>query len=213
MQDLIVGGSDSMATAVEWAITELLRHPSQLHQAQSELDSAIGRHRLVEISDCDHLPFLDCVVRETLRLHPPTPLAIPHYSKEECELSGYRIPKETTAYINIYAIGRDPEVWDNPNEFEPNRFRDSSVKVLGQHFELLPFSAGRRGCPGVHFALPTFMLFLANLLQCFDWSPPPGVKGEDIDVDEAPGVVCSRLNPLVASVAPRVPENVILGHE
>jgi cytochrome P450 len=82
---------------------------------------------------------------------------------------------------------------------------------MGQHFELLPFSSGRRGCPGVNFAIPTVKLVLGSLLHCFHWAPPPGVRGEDIDVEEALGVVCSRLNPLMATLSPRVPEHVILG--
>lgn len=208
-----MGGSDSVSTALEWSITELLRHPCYLQEAQKELDSVVGRQRLVEESDCDKLEFLDCVFREILRLHPPTPLAIPHYSNKECHLGGYRIPKETVAYVNIYAIGRDPEVWKHPNEFEPNRFRNSPVKVLGHHFQLLPFSAGRRGCPGKFFAIPTYKLVLANLLHCFSWSPPHGIRAEDIAVEEAVGVVCSRLKPLVASVSPRLTEHVIVGHD
>ncbi|KAG0585475.1 hypothetical protein KC19_2G014500 [Ceratodon purpureus] len=211
--DLIVGGSDSVSTALEWSITELLRHPCYLQEAQEELDSVVGRHRLVVESDCDKLEFLDCVFKEILRLHPPTPLAIPHYSNKECQLGGYRIPKDTVAYVNIYAIGRDPDVWKNPNEFEPNRFRNSPVRVLGHHFQLLPFSAGRRGCPGKFFAIPMYKLVLANLLHCFSWSPAPGIRCQDIGVEEAVGVVCSRLNPLVACVSPRLPERVILGHD
>lgn len=177
MQDLIVGGSDSASTAVEWGMTELLRHPHYLQEVQAELDAVVGRDRLVELSDCDKLPFLDCVVRETLRLHPPSPLAIPHYSSQECTLGGCRIP---------------------------------SMQVMAQNCESIPFSAGRRACPGQKFAFPTVMLMLGNLLQCFSWSPPPGIRGEDIDVDEAPGVVCSRLKPLVASATPRVEKSVIL---
>ena len=114
-----------MATAVEWALAELLRHPADLQAAQEELDGAVGRERLVTESEIAHgLPFLDCIVRETLRLHPPTPLAIPHYSRHQCQLGGFQIPKETTAYINIYAIGRDPQIWENPNQFQPSRYAD-----------------------------------------------------------------------------------------
>lgn len=208
--DVMVGGSDSTSTAVEWSITELLRHPDCLQAAQEELDSVVGRDRLVEEADCANLPFLNCIVKETLRLHPPSPLAIPHFSAEECTLGGYRIPANTTAYVNIYAIGRDAATWENPNRFNPTRFKDSKVNVYGHDFNLLPFSSGRRGCPGVHFALPTYKLELANLLHCFKWSPPPGVDFKDIDTKEAVGVVCSRLNPLMASVTPRIPRHVIL---
>jgi cytochrome P450 len=208
-----VGGSDSVSTALEWSITELLRHPCYLEEAQRELDTVVGRHRLVEESDFDKLKFLDCVFKEVLRLHPPTPLAIPHYSNKECQLGGYRIPKGTVAYVNVHAIGRDPKIWNNPTEFEPNRFRNSPVNVYGRHFCLLPFSSGRRGCPGVYFAIPTYKLMLANLLHCFSWSPPPGTRHEDIAVEEAVGVVCSRLHPLVASVSKILTEHVILGHD
>lgn len=212
--DLIVGGSDSASTAVEWGMTELLRHPHYLQEVQAELDAVVGRDRLVELSDCDKLPFLDCVVRETLRLHPPSPLAIPHYSSQECTLGGCRIPAKTTAYVNIHAIHRDPKVYTNPNEFQPKRFKTlPSMQVMAQNCESIPFSAGRRACPGQKFAFPTVMLMLGNLLQCFSWSPPPGIRGEDIDVDEAPGVVCSRLKPLVASATPRVEKSVILDHK
>lgn len=211
LQDLIVGGSDSLSTAVEWSLTELLRHPHVLEAAQLELEQVVGRDRLVQESDFTSLPYLNCIVKETLRLHPPTPLAIPHFSSEECTLSGYRIPANTTAYVNIYAIGRDPAAWESPNHFKPSRFKDSNVNVYGHDFHLLPFSSGRRGCPGIHFALPTYKLMLANLLHCFTWTPPPGLTSEDIDIHEAVGIVCSRLNPLLASVSHgRVPKDAIL---
>lgn len=213
MQDLIVGGSDSLSTAVEWSLTELLRHPHDLRAAQTELEQVVGRDRLVQESDFTNLPFLNCVVKETLRLHPPTPLAIPHFSSEECTVGGYRVPANTTAYVNIYAIGRDAAVWENPNQFQPSRFKDSKVNVYGQDFHLLPFSSGRRGCPGIHFALPMYKLMLANLLHCFTWAPPPGIRNEDVDVHEAVGIVCSRLNPLLASVSQgRVPKDVIFAN-
>lgn len=213
LQDLIVGGSDSLATAVEWGLTELLRHPRDLERVQAEIFKVVGRERLVDDSDLANLPFLNCIVKETLRLHPPTPLAIPHFSSEECTLGDYRIPANTTAYVNIYAIGRDPAVWDNPNEFKPSRFQDSKVNVYGHDFHLLPFSSGRRGCPGIHFALPTYKLMLANLLHCFTWAPPPGITSEEIDVQEAVGIVCSRLNPLMASASfDRVPEDAIFAN-
>lgn len=119
-----------MATAVEWALAELLRHPQDLQIAQEELDRVVGQERLLQEAECEKLQFLDCIVRETLRLHPPTPLAIPHFSKNECHLRGFTIPKATTAYINIYAIGRDPMVWEKPNEFVPSRYVIPSLPCL-----------------------------------------------------------------------------------
>lgn len=210
MQDLIVGGSESVSATIDWTLAELLRHPHYLQEVQDEIDSVVSRDRLVEEVDIPKLPFLNCVLKECLRLHPPAPLAMPHASVEECTLGGYRIPKNTTTYINLWAIGRDPKCWENPNQFNPKRFIDSKVTYYGQDYNFLPFSSGRRGCPGVHVAVATLKLILANLLHCFNWSPPPGVHHQEIDMADRVGVVCARISPLLVSVTPRVATHVIL---
>lgn len=209
-QDVLVGGSSSVAAAIDWTLAELLRHPHYLQQAQEELDSVVGRDRLVEEFDLPNLQFLNSVLKESLRLHPPLPLSIPHYSVEECIVAGYTIPANTTAYVNIWAIGRDPSMWKNPTEFHPERFMDSKVNFYGQDFQFLPFSSGRRGCPGIHVALANLKLMLANLLHCFTWEPAPCVKGQEIEMGERDGIVCSRLEPLLVSLQPRVSESLML---
>ncbi|PTQ26957.1 hypothetical protein MARPO_0254s0002 [Marchantia polymorpha] len=129
-------------------MTELLRHPNIMERLQSELDDVIGKERLVEEADLQKLEYVQAVVKETLRLHPVAVLGVPHFPKEATKLAGYDIPANTRVILNLYAIGRDPKVWENPLKFNPSRFLNSPIDVKGQHYEVLPFGSGRRRCPG-----------------------------------------------------------------
>ncbi|URE48978.1 Cytochrome P450 [Musa troglodytarum] len=91
-------------------------------RAQAEADAVVGRDRLLEESDLPKLAYLQAVCKEALRLHPSTPLSLPHFSYEECEVDGYRIPSNSRLLVNIWAIGRDPKVWADPLVFDPDRF-------------------------------------------------------------------------------------------
>jgi len=142
-QDLIGGGTDTSAVTVEWAMSELLRNPDVLAKATEELDRVIGRGRLVAEEDMPNLPYVEAVVKETMRLHPVAPLLTPRLSREHVSVGGYDIPAGTRILINIWAIGRDPAVWEAPMEFRPERFvGGGGVDVKGQDFELLPFGSG-----------------------------------------------------------------------
>jgi cytochrome P450 len=133
------------------------------------------------------LPYLKAVVKETMRLQPTAPLLLPRETTKECYLGGYEIPAKTLVYVSAWAVGRDP-TWENPYEFNPDRFLGSSIDLKGNDFELIPFGAGRRICPGIFIALATVELSLANLLHKFDWEMPSGV--EDIDMDDVlPGLI------------------------
>lgn len=136
------------------------------------------------------------VVKETLRLHPPAPLLIPHYCIHQCQIDGYDIFPQTKVLINAWGIGRDPDSWKTLNEFYPERFKDSKIDVKGYHFELLLFGAGRRSCPGVNNAISTIKFTLANVFYCFDWEVPNGMKREDISMEEEGGIVMHRKKPL-----------------
>jgi cytochrome P450 len=123
-----------------------------------------------------------------MRLQPPAPLLLPRETTKQCYVGGYEIPAKTLVYVSAWAVGRDPEAWENPYEFNPDRFLGSSIDLKGNDFELIPFGAGRRICPGIFIALATVELSLANLLHKFDWEMPSGV--EDIDMDDVlPGLV------------------------
>lgn len=172
-------------------------------RAQEELHTVVGPDRQVQESDLDNLPYLQAIVKEALRLHPPLPLGIPHYNDAEAKLGHYTIPAGSSVFVHIYALGRDPETWgDRADEFLPERFLDpnkhSALQVWGQSYEFLPFSSGRRKCPGSQFGWGMTLITLAALLHAFDWAPAPGVKPADIDMAEHFGLVLMRANPLVA---------------
>lgn len=93
LQDMIIGSFDTSAVTIEWTLTELLRHPSAMKRLQDELQSVVGLDKMVEEKDLSNLPYLDMVIKESLRLHPVVPLLVPRYCLEETMIDGYHIPK------------------------------------------------------------------------------------------------------------------------
>ncbi|KAG6548237.1 hypothetical protein Mapa_010288 [Marchantia paleacea] len=207
-QDLILAGSETSADTIVWAITELLRHPNIMERVQNELDDVIGKERLVEEADLKKLEYLQAVVKETLRLHPVGVLGAPHLSIEATKVAGYDIPANTRVMVNIYAIGRDPKVWENPLKFDPSRFINNPVDVRGQHYEVLPFGAGRRKCVGMNLALLSVAYNLAHLIHACTISLPEGLTHLDIDVEERFGTSVTRQNPLNVLIKRRLPSDV-----
>ncbi|XP_037439533.1 trimethyltridecatetraene synthase-like [Triticum dicoccoides] len=209
VQDIIAGGTESSAVTMEWAMSELLRRPDAAAAATEELDRVVGRSRWVEESDLAHLPYIDAVVKETMRLHPVGPLLVPHMAREDTLVAGYNVPAGARVLVNVWAIARDPASWpDRPDEFRPERFAGSAVDVRGQHFELLPFGAGRRICPAYGLAMKVIGAGLANLLQGFAWRLPEGVSPADLSMEEHVGLSTRRKVPLVAVPEPRLPAHL-----
>ncbi|KAM3712156.1 hypothetical protein ACJW30_01G162100 [Castanea mollissima] len=184
---LFVGTVDSVTTTMIWAMTELAKNPRVMKKGQDEIRNFIGNKGKVTESDTDHLLYLKMIVKETLRLHPPATLLLPREVMSHFKINGYDIYPKTLLQVNAWAIGRDPKYWKNPEEFIPERFIDKSIDYKGQHFELLPFGAGRRTCPGMYMATTAIELALANLLYCFNWKLPYGMKEEDINMEEVVG--------------------------
>ena len=131
MQELFAAGTDPVAIAITWAMAELIRNPECLKRAQQEIDGVVGgtEQRIVEESDLDQLPFLEAVMKETMRIHPPIGIIFPHESREPCKVAGYDLPANTRVYINQCAIGRDENEWELPNEFHPERFLRSDQRL------------------------------------------------------------------------------------
>ncbi|KAG0557964.1 hypothetical protein KC19_11G169200 [Ceratodon purpureus] len=206
--DMITAGMDTTAISVEWAIAELVRSPDIQAKAQQELDQVVGQGRVVTEQDFSKLPYLQAVAKEALRLHPPTPLMLPHKATENVKLAGYDIPKGAIVHCNVYAISRDATIWKEPLKFRPERFVEEDIDIKGHDYRLLPFGAGRRVCPGAQLGLNMVQLMLARLLHQFSWAPPPGVAPESIDMTERPGVVTFMANPLEAVVTPRLPSSL-----
>ncbi|KAJ1268723.1 hypothetical protein BS78_07G157000 [Paspalum vaginatum] len=204
-QDLIAGGTESSSVTVEWAISELLRKPAVFAAATEELDRVVGRGRWVTEKDLPCLPYLEAIVKETMRVHPIVPLLIPRVAREDAAVGGYDIPKGTRVLVNVWTIGRDPAIWEAPEEFLPERFMGSKMDVKGQDFELLPFGSGRRMCPGYNLGLKVIQLSLANLLHGFTWRLPDGMAKEELSMDEVFGLSTTRKFPLQVVVEPKLP--------
>ncbi|KAF3435663.1 hypothetical protein FNV43_RR22754 [Rhamnella rubrinervis] len=201
---LILAGSDSTLVTLTWAISLLLNNPHKLKKAQEELDVQVGKHREVKKSDIKHLFYLQAIVKETLRLYPATPLSVPHEAMEDCTVAGFHVPARTRLFVNLWKLQRDPCIWSNPSEFQPERFltEHAHFDVRGQNFEFIPFGSGRRSCPGISFALQVLHLSLARLLHGFNLER---VSEELVDMSEGPGMTMPKATPLEVILVPRLP--------
>jgi cytochrome P450 len=200
-------GTDTSATTTEWALSELMANPDIRKQAQAELDAVVGQERLVQESDIANLPLLQTIVKETYRLHPAAPLAVKRESHEPCVVSGFDIPAHTQLILNVYAIHRDPNEWTDPEAFKPSRFvGHPEVNPLSGHdsYQLIPFGAGRRMCPGYNLGHTMVSIMLATLLHSFDWSLPEGQSAQTVNMAEFnASLINFRLNPLRVVATPR----------
>ncbi|KZV53588.1 geraniol 8-hydroxylase-like [Dorcoceras hygrometricum] len=184
LMDLILAGTEATATTVEWTMAELIRNPTKMAKARHELQTLIGHDKQVQESDISSLPYLNAVVKESMRLHPIGPLLIPHKAETDVEMCGYLIPKNASVMVNVWAIGRDPSIWHDPERFEPERFFDRKIEFKGHDFELIPFGSGRRICPGMTLADRMVHLVVANMIHDFDWKLEGGMKPEELDLNE-----------------------------
>ncbi|KAJ6836672.1 geraniol 8-hydroxylase-like isoform X2 [Iris pallida] len=197
--DVFVAGVDTTTSTVEWAMAELLRNPSSMARARAELAKAFDKDNVSDESYISKLPYLQAVVKETLRLHPPVPLLLPRSTASPVDLCGYTIPAGTRVLVNCWAIGRDDTVWtDRPEMFVPERFLGMDVDYKGHDFELIPFGAGRRICPGLPLAFRMVHLLLASMLHSFDWKLPNGQCPEDLDLTDKFGITLAMSVPIRA---------------
>nr|AYM55618.1 cytochrome p450 [Croton stellatopilosus]AYM55620.1 cytochrome p450 [Croton stellatopilosus] len=196
--NIFAAGVDTSAITVNWAMAELCRNPRVMKKVQEEIRNVVGKKGRVTETDLDQLQYLKMVVKETFRLHPAVPLLIPRETMSHFKINGYDINPKILIQINAWAIGRDSKYWKDPEQFFPERFADSSIDFKGQSFELLPFGAGRRICPGIHMGTVTVELTLANLLYCFDWKLPNGMVKENLNMEEQAGIsiTVSKKTPL-----------------
>ncbi|KAL5223885.1 hypothetical protein ABZP36_010524 [Zizania latifolia] len=196
--DLFGAGSDTSSSTVEWAMAELLQNPLSMARACNELSQVVGTGRNIQESEIGELPYLQAVVKETFRLHPPAPLLLPRRAEMTIEIAGYTIPKGARVFVNVWAIGRDKDIWPDPEKFAPERFLGSAVDFKGGHFELIPFGAGRRICPGMPLANRMVHLVLASLLNQFEWNLPVEIEKKGIDMSEKFGLTLGKAVPLCA---------------
>nr|AAW50817.1 ferulate-5-hydroxylase [Broussonetia papyrifera]AAW50818.1 ferulate-5-hydroxylase [Broussonetia papyrifera] len=204
IMDVMFGGTETVASAIEWAMTEMMRCPEDLKKVQQELADVVGLDRRLEESDFEKLTYLRCAIKETLRLHPPIPLLL-HETAEDAAVAGYHIPKGSRVMINAWAIGRDKNSWADPDSFKPARFlRDGVPDFKGSNFEFIPFGSGRRSCPGMQLGLYALELTVGHLLHCFTWNLPDGMKPSELDMNDVFGLTAPRATRLVAIPTKRV---------
>ncbi|KAI5056284.1 hypothetical protein GOP47_0028102 [Adiantum capillus-veneris] len=198
IMELMSASIDSSSTTMDWAMAELVRTPQAMSRLQMELDCVTkGESRMIKEEELRHLVYLQAVLKETMRLHPPGPILTPRMSIEECKVGGYIIPKGSTLLTNMWAIGHDPKIWEDPEKFMPERFlteKGELIDFCGQHFELLPFGTGRRICPGLPLAIASIQSTLANLVHSFEWILP---HGHYVNLEEKFGIVSTRAKPLM----------------
>lgn len=189
-------GTDTSSSTIEWGMALLLNHPAAMAKAKAEIDEVIGTARILEEADLPNLPYLGCIIKETLRLHPVGPLLAPHESASDCSVGGYDIPAGTMLLVNVHAMHRDARVWEEPERFSPERFEGGNSDGKW----MLPFGMGRRRCPGEGLAVKMVGLALGTLLQCFEWRR---TGDEEVDMTEASGLTMPKSVPLEAFYWPR----------
>lgn len=204
IMSMLTAGTDTSARTMEWAMSLLLNHPAVFRKARTEIDAHVGPTQLVEDSDLPSLPYLRCIVNETLRLYPVGPLLVPHFSSADATLGGYHIPKETVLLVNAWALHRDPGVWEEPLAFRPERFEGDA----NTGYKFVAFGVGRRACPGSNLAMRMVMLTLATWIQCFDWE---SVDGGAVDMEESgKALTMGKIHDLVAICRPRASKTTLL---
>lgn len=200
---MLLAGTKTLVTSIEWGVCNLFNHPDVVKKAREELDTQIGHERLIDESDFSKLHYLQSIILENLRLYPVVPLLAPHMSSADCEVGGYDVPAGTILLVNAWAIHRDPQIWEDPESFKPERFENWKSEA----YKHLPFGLGRRACPGEVLAHKIMALTLGSLIQCFDWE---GVGGKEIDMTEKMVNLMSRAEPLEVMCKARPNLNNIL---
>ncbi|WZZ61396.1 hypothetical protein YC2023_061503 [Brassica napus] len=197
MSDLVIAGSDTSRHATQWTMAEIINNPNVVERLREENGAVVGETRLVQEKDLQNLPYLQATVKEGLRLHPPGAL-FARSSREGCKIRGFYIPVNTPLVVNAYAVMRDPDSWEDPNEFKPERFLGSPRS--GQEHErehalkYIPFGSGRRGCPGSNLDCTIVGIAIGVMVQCFDWK----INSDKIDMEEAPrALVLTMARPLM----------------
>jgi cytochrome P450 family 78 subfamily A len=205
---MIFRGTDAMSVQMEWTLARIVLHPEIQAKVHTELDQVVGRYNSVTESDSASLVYLQAVIKEVLRMHPPGPLlAWCRHSITDTFIDGRFIPAGTTAMINMWAITHDPEIWQNPDEFKPERFiadtngiKSVDFSVMGTDMRLAPFGAGRRSCPGKSMAVASVGFWMASLLHEFELLP---AEGKPVDLSELLRLSCEMKVPLEVTVRPR----------
>lgn len=185
--EFLNAGTDTTATALEWIMAELVRHPEIQKKLVEEIESVSeGDDNKVKEEELQKMPYLKAVIMEGLRRHPPAHFVLQHGITQAIEFEGYVIPKDASINFMVAEMGWDGEVWADPKEFKPERFlvggAGEGVDITGsREIKMMPFGVGRRICPAVGLAILHLEYFVANLVKEFEWK---AVDGEKVDLSE-----------------------------
>jgi cytochrome P450 len=198
MQNLMLGGADTTTTSLQWTMANLLNNPDILTKLIAEIDAHVGNLRLIQESDMDNLPFLQCILKESLRIYPIAPLLAAHESREDVTVGGFNVPRGTMLIVNAYQIQREQENCYEPTKFKPERFEKENMEAKW----MIPFGMGRRKCPGDVLAMRTMGFVLGVLIQCFDWK---SVGDEPVSLaEDRLGLTLTMAVPLHVLYRPRL---------
>nr|UVC58035.1 CYP706V4 protein [Isodon rubescens] len=206
LTDLLIGATDTSSTTIEWVMAELLQHPKAMTKVHHELNEVVGLNNIFEESHIPKLVYLDAVLKETMRLNPIGPL-IARTPSQSCTIGGYTIPKDSSVFVNVWSIQRDPAVWDDPSEFRPERFLQGGAgkpDFSGNNLNYTPFGSGRRMCAGVQLAERMMMYILGSLLHSFEWRLR---DGDELDLSEELVSALRKRIPLSVVPIPRLPHS------
>ncbi|EJF55407.1 cytochrome P450 [Dichomitus squalens LYAD-421 SS1] len=180
-------------------------YPNVQRKAQAELDAVVGPGRLPELEDLDQLPYVNAIIKEALRWHHPTPLAVPHTSTSDGEYSGYFIPKGSAVIVNIWSILHNPEYYPRPDEFVPERFmKDGNLDAAVRDPSTVAFGFGRRVCPGRHLADNMLFIYISSVLHTYNITPPLDKHGQPIHIQpRGKSGIVSYLEDVRCTIKPR----------
>ncbi|VAH24598.1 unnamed protein product [Triticum turgidum subsp. durum] len=200
--EMMFAAVDNPSNAVEWALIEMMNMPEVMQKATEELDAVVGKDRLVQESDIPQLNYLKSCIREAFRLHPYHALNVPHVAMADTTIAGYTIPKDSHILLSRLGLGRNPKIWTEPLEFQPERhLNTANVLLTDPGLRFISFSSGRRGCPGISLGTSMTMMLFARMLQGFTWTKLPGVKTISLQERNA-GLALAE--PLVLQATPRL---------
>lgn len=194
---MLVAGTETSSTTMEWALSLLLKHPEAMSKTRAEIDTYVGQDQLLKESHTAKLKYLQNVITETLRLYPAAPFLVPHESSNDCKVCGFDIPRGTMLLVNLWTLHRNPKWWVDPARFLPERFEGGDG---GEIYNMIPFGIGRRACPGGVLGKRVIGLVLGALIQSFEWDK---IGDEELNMTEGAGVSLPKLEPLVASCKAR----------
>jgi cytochrome P450 len=202
--ELLLAGTDTSAQTTQWIMAELINHSEVLERLREEIESVVGKTRLIQETDLSDLPYMQAVLKEGLRLHPHSPILVRN-ATEGCRIGGFYIPQNSTMIINSYAVMRDPNSWEDPDKFQPERFMVSPSKGKEEIREQLalnyiPFGSGRRGCPGTNLGYIFVGVAIGTMVQCFDWS----ISGDKVNMEETGDMTLSMAHPLKCTPFARI---------